>query len=229
MFRPLLRHLRAALLLTVALFSLPRIASAAVVYRHGGSISDALVARGGRIGYTAPVQVNGLAGTMTLIAFDEAPQTLVDRIKGNVDISAAGITTFLQDDKRVTVLVSPSGNGRTTLFLLSSELGAQSPPVTPPVAAMPHYPQSRITLSVTDQRANATLCVSEISGVGPDQVRYQLDNQLLSSGWSAAIPNTSTSLGMFFRNDETCLVFATNNDPAAPTRITVLHKSPGIE
>ncbi len=204
-------------------------ATATVVYHYKGTFRDHLSANGGISAYTAPVEINGAPGTIELFGFDSPPDVLLKKMRGVIDLTQPGITTVIENNKPLKVLVTPTGKGKTTLFLLSSE-GIAKKQLTPPVAEMPIYPQSRVTLSVVDKNSKAALCVSEISGVNPDQVRFTLDQQLHAAGWSPALPGASYSLGLYFKQNRTCIIFVSPpRNVQANTRITVLHKTQGVE
>lgn len=199
-----------------------------VVYRHPGHLHSQLEAFGGKKGYSAPVTINGADGTITVYAFDESPAALAARTPGTLPLKQ-GITSLHTKKGHIRALVSPMPKGKSSVFILETETAVARPPQMPPLPAMPHYAQSEILLTVKNKRSNSALCVSAINGVSPDQVHQALQSQLLPSGWSAAIPGSSTSLGMFFKGDQICLIYAQAEEPTAPTLITVLHKSRAVE
>jgi hypothetical protein len=222
--------LRRCRIITALAVILPlSIATATVVYRYKGTFRDHLMRNGGVSAYKAPIEINGSQGTIELFGFDSPPDLLLKKMAGVFDLKTPGITTVLERNKAMKVLVTPTGKGRTTVFLLSLD-GEEKKELTPPVSEMPFYAKSRVTLSVVDNNSGAALYVSEAYGVNPDQVRFNLDQQLHSAGWSPALPGASYSSGLYFKDSRTCLVFVTPPKNFKDcTRITVLHKIQGVE
>ena len=220
----------ARLLFSLTLISCCTTSDATVVYRIKGELGNRLKVHGGVLGYSAPVEINGAAGSVEFFGFDEAPNTLMKKVGKSIGLEQPGIATVKEGRKTLKVLVSPAGKNMTNIFVISTDGTPPAPPALPPVEEMPHYPQSKITLTMVDHRTNAALCISEIDGVNPDQVRFTLDSQLHSAGWSPALPGASYSLGMYFKDNKTCLVYvAPPGKPGEATRITVLHKRQGVE
>lgn len=238
---------RAGVLGGAVLLAAAGVAQARVFWRWGAAAEGekALESAGGRSIYTAPVAVNGGSGRLTVFSF-AAPlgdvlgslRQVYSGLAVRGDGSGTMATASLAADGhvlRLAILQLAAGPGTLVLQLDQTQRefeASRAAPARHPLTALPEYPAAEPSFFARDDHAGMSLAVAVAAASARDVQGFYSD-RLTGEGWEPALKSAggaTVALGMdlYQRGRETCCVFA-DATPNGGTRITLLHKQPGVE
>lgn len=216
----------------------PAPAPARVFQRLGRlSAAETFKTAGGTIAYEADVTINGGDGHLTAAGFTT---TLREALAGlrrffntdEIPLRTSGLVqaTLRHDDTVTRLLVFSLGaKGRTmAIAVTQSESEFDRSSRTPDQhlqKGIPAFPGSRPRFFVADEEAGMSLAVTD-TPANAGAAHAHFGEALRRDGWATLLRDTSRNrLQVYWRNNETCCVFAGPAGGAlSGTIIAVLHK-----
>lgn len=233
---------RKQLITTIILLAFIVINSNARVFQRWNAVakSDSTIeAVGGRIAYTAPINLNGGNGVVTVYSFKEdivsVTKSLCRTFNTDKLIVKNGsmATTTITDGGMVLNLIAISMQpyGSTTLFKFVQTIAesnkSKNPPANP-IKEVPAFPNTKTTFYAKDKQTKTAIAVA----TAKTSVQAVLDfylSELPANGWSAPLSSSNnrhpTGQMMLYKKDnKLCCIFASDKPDTQQTSITILYK-----
>lgn len=225
-----------ALMLPVILALMVR---ADVVERWGAASASvrAIGTLGAKAVYSAPVNVNGGRGTLTVLNLDKAVPDAVRELRrlfpsatfehGGGSMALARVEA---EGRAVRlVLFQPNAFNTTVIMVFdqsAAEAGAsRASPALHRLTAVPEYPGSEPLFYAKNDETAVGLQVASTRG-SPGDVLEFYRSSLAAAGWKPAPgEKAGGSLQLFAKGTDLCVVLAEAGEEDGTTRITLLHKS----
>lgn len=190
---------------------------------------------GGRVAYSAPVQINGAPATLTVIGFDDPRDTRAADIRAalKLDPPAPGNDALhiITDGDRVTrlLLFRPGDQTVQTLAVLIEQTAAafrksRDHSGGGRVSPLPLYPGARPGL-VAGNGDTGLSFATLTADAAPEQVAAFYRTTLMAEGWQPMFPDADAAGScLFLRENALCYVLITKAEESAVSHITLLHK-----
>ncbi len=194
---------------------------------------------GGKVAYSAPVELNGGNGTLTVYSFAENINTVTKTLcrtfntdKLKVKNSSMAMATITDNGTVLNLIaISMQPGGPTTLFKFeqtSKEAASSKTPPQNPIKEIKQFPGSQTTFYAKDKETKAALAVT----TAKTTVQAALDfysSELPADGWSAPLSsannhNPTGKLLLYQKNNQLCCIFAKKKANTKQTNITILYK-----
>lgn len=202
------------------------------------SLQRTLAARGGQLAYQSEIQVNGTAGSITVLSMKQSLHETVDFLQpsfpgGTLEYRGGAMARASRSESRghQELLLLEFEPNRCVLMMIETENRA---PENPPDAAvqsfpLPVYPGAIPTLLIHTQETEASLLLSE-SIARPADIVATIRSLLHADGWEAALPgHRQTDMLVFLRPHELAILYVTSHNHHARSQITLLHKSLSVD
>jgi len=238
----LLKRLRTIVLAALLTLAVGSVVQGRVFVRWKGrnDVVGNLKRLGGTVAYESEIRLNGGAGTLTVVGFDDALDAVIPSIHqafalpGDAPPSdstlhiLAGETTTLR-----LILLRFADPGRTIAIAIEQSNvdfnASRDAPHRHLLKALPPYPGSTPTFYAEDVNTRLSVAVSTASAPA-ERVRAFFDRELRMQGW---IPSLSDSqhpipeMPLYHRGSELCCMLVTPAETDSTQRITLLHKTLG--
>lgn len=213
------------------------------------STTDALTAAGGTLAYEAEIRINSGAGHLYVFGFDGSLSEHLATLQRQFDAEALApgktgsselrMVTLKRDEHVLRlVLVNLRDQDKSVVFAMeqSHDAFAQSG-TAPGLVALQDVgplPQADPVFYARDERVGMALVVLE-SNMSPIAMHELFSRDLQARGWTSALPELGAKsdsperFGVYLKDQNTCVALSARDQNTGLTRITVLHKEPGIE
>ncbi len=196
---------------------------------------------GGSVAYETNVRINGGDGTLTVISFDDALDTVTPHIRSILSIpegadgSANSSLHLLKGDTTTMrlLLLRLEQAGRTLAIAIEQSnadfAASQTSTHQHQLKALPPYPGSTPLLYAEDSDTKLRVAVSETLA-HPDSIRQFYDHELKAKGWTPSLTDAEgvgLALPLYIRRSELCCIGITPTQTTSAQRITLLHKELG--
>jgi hypothetical protein len=239
----LLNRLRSTLLLILLAVTAGNLVHARVFSRWKGrsDVVGNLTRLGGTVAYEANIELNGGAGRLTVVGFDDALDTVASQIRRIMNLPERAMTS---GNSSVHIMEGAATTHRLVLlrFALAGKalaidieqtnadfLASRTPPSKHRFKALPPFPGS--TPKFFAENADTELQIAVNTTFAPaEAVRQFYDQELRAKGWTASLSDAqgnTTSLPLYHRRAELCCVFVAPSESTGIQQITLLHKALG--
>ena len=203
------------------------------VFMRLGRGAQALEQLGGTLLQSADVRINGQPGKLVVYGFDAAPASLAPDLRKALPLpelgsGGAAMATHIEHGQATTLLLLPGASAGSSVAMLIEQSAeayrkAHATPTEWPGSLA--YPGATPFFSAENDQSHTTLAVANTSDA-PDAAASRMEAVLTSDGWARIPPLAATSgLTFYSRGNRICLFSAiATEDPASPTRITVLQR-----
>lgn len=226
-------------------------AHARVAFRWGfnRSTADTLAKLGGSLAYDADIDINGGNGHVYAYGFPGDLSTYLpalyrhfksESLAPNKNVNATMRMATIERDTSTLrlVLLDLTTEGRALVFAIeqsqNERAASDEMPDRATLKGIGPLPVAEPVFYVRDRRAGMSLVVQKTK-LSPLSVHQTFAAQLRASDWLPALPElkhrpaNETRFAVYMNGDNTCVSLATLDQSTGTTRITVLHKQPGIE
>jgi hypothetical protein len=218
-----------------------------VFLRWGSAAQSArtMESLGGKIAYTAAININGGKGQLTVFGFNEPIAAVVSSVTRAFDISGfayrggsmgyGSVSTNGQTLRFVVIRIE--SQVQTLVFQIeqTDEENRRSslPPEGQMLTVVPSYPDSLPLFFASDENAGMSMAISRTSS-DMASVQQSMEQALIGAGWEHASlepreKDVRSDMKVYIKQQEICCILVIPSETTGENRITVLHKQRGMK
>lgn len=213
------------------LLLLPLTLAADIFFRTPRRAATLLRNLGGAMVYESAVEINGRAGSLTTFTFNETSDIISHRIAAQLKLPPQAAHSALIVDAsgkslcRYFVLTAPQLGNSCLVTTLEQSSGvfknnANLPPPWPD--GIPVLNATADFTAISEKTRCTFLSAISLCGT-PEQAAEEASDALTQAGWQATVPATPT-FRVFTKQNQQCVVFATENPNSQQITINLLQR-----